>query len=67
MEIQTPKAFLQGLLGEEVRLHFARSDAASAEGVLIGFDELGVVIRRAERNLFMPWYVLRSIDAVQLS
>ncbi len=60
-----PKAFLQSLIGQEIRLNFARADAASAEGILLGFDELGVLVRRAERSIFFPWHVLRSIDAVQ--
>lgn len=59
-----PKAFLQGLIGLEIHLHFARADAASAEGILLGFDELGVVVGRAERSIFFPWHVLRSIDGI---
>jgi hypothetical protein len=63
---KTPKAYLQGLIGQEIRLNFARADAASAEGTLLGFDDLGIVLRRADRTFFMPWHVLRSIDAVPL-
>ncbi len=62
-----PKAFLQSLIGQEIHLNFARETAPTAEGVLMGFDELGILVRRAERPIFFPWHVLRSIDPVHPS
>ena len=59
-----PRSFLQSLIGKEIHLNFARPEAAAAQGVLLGFDELGVLVSRAERSIFIPWHVLRSIDAV---
>jgi len=60
--MSAPRIFLQGLVSRPVRIHFARPESAAAEGVLDGFDGLGVVIRRADRLTFYPWHVLRSIE-----
>ena len=53
------------LQGKPIRLHFARVESTSAEGVLDGYDSLGVVVRRADRLTFYPWHVLRSIEAAE--
>ncbi len=58
-----PQRFLQERVGKPIRLHFARVESASAEGLLDGYDSLGVVVRRADRLTFYPWHVLRSIEA----
>jgi len=60
-----PLRFLQELVGKPIRLHFARVESASAEGVLDGYDSLGVVVRRADRLTLYPWHVLRSIEAAE--
>ncbi len=60
-----PQRFLQELIGKPIRLHFARVESASAEGLLDGYDNLGVLVRRADRLTFYPWHVLRSIEVAE--
>lgn len=63
--VPAPQKFLQELLDKTIRLHFLRVESASAEGLLDGYDGMGVVVRRAGRLTFYPWHVLRSIEAAE--